>query len=156
MKSADVCNPELCPVVAEAITWLRTPYHHKARIKHVGVDCAMLLYGIYVEALQLVPPFAFDDYPADWMLHRAEERFMTHVEAHSDLVEVPQPGDVVLYKVGRCFAHGAVVMDWPTIIHADIRFGAVTQANGDEGHLAGRDRKFYRPRNKQADAEVQA
>ena len=33
-------------VVAEAIAWLGTPYHHRARIKGVGVDCAQLALGV--------------------------------------------------------------------------------------------------------------
>ena len=30
-------------VVAEAETWLRTPYHHMGRIKGGGIDCPTLL-----------------------------------------------------------------------------------------------------------------
>ena len=31
-----------------------------------------------------------------------------------------QPGDFVVFRVGRCFAHGAIVIDWPRIIHAVV------------------------------------
>jgi cell wall-associated NlpC family hydrolase len=34
-------------VVAEAKTWIGTPYHHAADVKGHGVDCAMLLVRIY-------------------------------------------------------------------------------------------------------------
>lgn len=30
-------------VIAEAESWLSTPYHHEARIKGHGVDCAQIL-----------------------------------------------------------------------------------------------------------------
>lgn len=33
--------------VAEAITWLGTPYHHQGRVKGVGVDCGTLLCEVY-------------------------------------------------------------------------------------------------------------
>jgi hypothetical protein len=41
-------------VVKEALTWLGTPYHHHARVKGVGVDCARLLCAVY-EASACVP-----------------------------------------------------------------------------------------------------
>jgi hypothetical protein len=51
-----------------------TPYHHHARIKGVGVDCAQLLCGVY-EAAGLVPHIETGHYPHDWHLHRGEELF---------------------------------------------------------------------------------
>lgn len=131
-------------IVAAALQWLRTPYHHRARIKGVGVDCAMLLWAVFVDELRLVPPVDFDEYPHDWMLHRSEERFLQAVQTCARAVDDPQPGDVVLYKIGRCYAHAAIVIAWPTIIHADIRSGAVAIADGAQGYLARHDRQFFR------------
>ena len=34
-------------IVAEALSWEGTPYHHHGRIKGVGVDCAMILAEVY-------------------------------------------------------------------------------------------------------------
>jgi len=130
-------------IVAEAMTWLRTPYHHQARKKGEAVDCAQLLFGIYVEALGLSPVFEIEDYPRDWMTHRDEERFLSYVTTRTAPVSVPQPGDIALYKVGRCFAHGAVVIDWPTVLHADSQFKCVTLADGAQGRLAGREVLFF-------------
>ncbi len=31
-----------------------------------------------------------------------------------------EPGDIVLWKFGRCFSHGAIIVEWPTIIHAYV------------------------------------
>ena len=36
-------------VVAEARTWIGTPWIHMAAIKGAGVDCAMLLARVYIE-----------------------------------------------------------------------------------------------------------
>lgn len=33
--------------VAEALTWLGTPYHQQGRVKGVGVDCGTLLCEVY-------------------------------------------------------------------------------------------------------------
>lgn len=134
-------------IVAEAMTWLNTPYHHRARAKGAGVDCAMILIGIFAN-VGLIKEFEPDEYPRDWMLHREEDRFRATVRLHADqitLAEV-QPGDVALYLVGKCYAHGAVVVGWPVILHADSRFSKVTLAEGDQGWLAGRAVEFYRMR----------
>lgn len=106
-------------VVAEARRWLGTPYHHAADIPRVGVDCAMLLVRIFVD-LGLVEPFDPRPYTRDWFLHRDEERYMGHLLARARAVEQPDPGDVVLFRIGRCFAHGGIVtVAAPlTIIHA--------------------------------------
>ena len=62
-------------MVAEARTWIKTPWRHMAAIKGAGVDCAMLLAAVYV-ATGLVKPFDPRPYPMDWMLHRDDERFL--------------------------------------------------------------------------------
>lgn len=134
-------------IVSEAMTWLNTPYHHRARVKGAGVDCAMILIGIFSE-VGLIDEFEPEDYPRDWMLHQEEDRFRESVRQHADQIELAEvlPGDVALYLVGKCFAHGAVMIDWPLILHADSRYGKVTLAEGDQGWLAGRAVEFYRVR----------
>jgi len=134
-------------IVAEARSWLKTPYHHRARVKGAGVDCAQILIAIF-SAVGLLEAFDPGDYPMDWMLHRSEERFRDLVRTYGDQIGLDQvePGDIALYHVGRCFAHGAVVIGWPLVIHADSRVGAVTEAEGDQGWLAGRAVEFYRIR----------
>lgn len=104
-------------VVAEARSWLRTPYRHMGRVKGRGVDCAMLLIEVY-SRVGKIQSFDPGYYPNDWMLHRSEERYLGWVEKYAKQVDAPERGDVVLFKVGRCFAHGAIVLDWPVCIHA--------------------------------------
>lgn len=134
-------------IVAEALSWKGTPYHHRQRVKRAGVDCAQILVAVFV-AVGLIEDFDTGDYPRDWMLHRDEQRFRRFVLNHADLICRADllPGDVALYEVGRCFAHGAIVIDWPLVLHADSKFGAVTLAEGDSGWLAGRAVEFYRVR----------
>ena len=106
-------------VVAAARAWIGTPYHHMADIKGVGVDCAMLLVRVYCD-LGLVEPFDPRPYTQDWMMHRNEERYQNFLLERAHLVETPGLGDVILFKIGRCFAHGGIVSktDPLSIVHA--------------------------------------
>jgi cell wall-associated NlpC family hydrolase len=129
-------------VVAEARRWLRTPYHHAAQIRGAGADCAMLPFAVY-RAVGLIPDFTVDHYPPDWHLHRDAERYLAIVERHAREVPAPTgPGDFVLYRWGRAFAHGAIIVAWPRVIHALIHVG-VTEDDGEAGQLAGRTRRFF-------------
>ena len=131
-------------VVAEARTWLRTPYRHMGRLKGRGTDCAMILAEVYHAALpERVPPIEVEPYPGDFMMHRSAERYLAHVTRFAREIEgPPQPGDVVLFRWGRCLAHGGIVVEWPLIIHAMAREGVVYAA-GDSGRLAHRERRFF-------------
>jgi hypothetical protein len=112
---------ERAGVVAAARAWIGTPYHHAADVKGPkgGVDCAMLLVRVYCD-LGLVEKFDPRPYTRDWMLHRDEERYLGFLLARAELVEAPGPGDIVLFRVGRCYAHGGIVTrpDPLTIVHA--------------------------------------
>ncbi len=99
---------ERAAVVAAVRAWIGTPYHHAADVKGVGVDCAMLLVRVYCD-LGLVGPFDPRPYTRDWMLHRDEERYLGFLLARTHLVDTPGLGDVILFKIGRCFAHGGIV-----------------------------------------------
>lgn len=130
-------------VVAEAETWLRTPYHHRAQVKGGGVDCAQILVEVYA-AVGLIDWFDTGEYPADYMLHRDEERYLYWLEQHGRRVETPQPGDVVVWRFGRTFSHGAIVVEWPRVIHAYRKAGMVTRGDGENGVFGGgRERRFY-------------
>lgn len=132
-------------VVAEARSWLGTPYHHMGRVKGAGVDCAMLPAEVYA-ACGLIPPQRIEFYPMDWNLHRGSERYLAHVLAHACEVGSPEPGDLVLWRYGRCLAHGAIVIAWPRIIHAAVRTGVVLD-DGESPSLM-RDRRDGRPRER--------
>ena len=106
-------------VVDAARSWLGTPYHHAADLRGVGVDCAMILVRVFCD-LELVEPFDPRPYTKDWMLHRNDERYMGFLLARAREVGTPGRGDVVLFRVGRCYAHGGIVTstDPLTLVHA--------------------------------------
>ncbi|MFS1524436.1 hypothetical protein ACL7TT_10035 [Microbulbifer sp. 2304DJ12-6] len=112
-------------VVAEAKTWLNTPYRHQGRVKGAGVDCGMLLLEVF-SATGVIEAGAVEDYPRDWHLHRGEERYLGQVLQHAQEIAGPgQAGDIAVWRFGRSFAHGALVVDWPTIIHSYVGLGVV-------------------------------
>lgn len=130
-------------VVSVAKSWLGTPYHPGARVKGYGVDCAMLLAEVYQEAglLDRVEP---GFYPRDFGLHRDEERFLHWVLKYAEEVEHPQAGDAAVFKFGRCFSHGAIMVDDKNFVHAAQRDGMVTMSSLDSAEVFGREVKFYR------------
>lgn len=128
-------------VVTEAMTWLRTPYHHQARVKGAGVDCAQLLIQVYSK-VGLVPEIDVGNYPHDWHMHNGEERFLGWIQKYGKQVEQPKAGDIALFKFGRCVSHGSIVVEWPTIIHAYFRSGCIL-SSAHEVDLKGRLHSFW-------------
>lgn len=130
-------------VIAEALTWLRTPYHHHGRVKGAGVDCAQLLCAVY-EACGCTPHLDPGNYAHDWHLHRGEEVFIGWLQrAGARLVSEPKPGDVALFRYGRAYSHGAIVVEpTPVLVHAYVGLGVV-RTRLDEAPLQGRQVQFW-------------
>jgi len=129
-------------VVKEALSWCGTPYEHRARVKGAGVDCGQLLIAVY-SACGLSPDFDPGDYPADWMLHRDEERYLGWVRKFAMPTDAPKPGDIVVWRFGRCVSHGGIVTDWPTIVHAYRQERYCVLGRGDIGEFEGRRPLFF-------------
>ena len=133
-------------VVAEAMTWLRTPYHHRGKLKGVGVDCAQLPLVVYAAA-GVIEDFDTGDYPFDWHQHRAEERYAGIVlTLMRELAAIDQvlPGDLILWKFGRAYSHGALVIALPQVIHASRKDDGVVLADLDrDSELMGRPARYF-------------
>jgi NlpC/P60 family putative phage cell wall peptidase len=139
---------ERTAVIVEARSWIGTPYHHMARVKGAGVDCAMLLAEVYQRALPWIHPVEIGYYPPDWHLHREDERYLERLLQYS--VEISEqeakPGDAVLFRYGRAYSHGAIIVAWPTVIHALMQAKQVIK----EDALRNKDveprlRRFFSP-----------
>ena len=112
-------------VVEEAQSWIGTPFHHEARVKGAGVDCLMMLAEVY-EGAGVVGHIAVPHYPADWHMHRDAERYMEGLLGYARPTEgAPLPGDIALFKFGRVFSHGTIVVEWPRLVHAYWAIGVV-------------------------------
>lgn len=131
---------ERAAVVAEAMTWLRTPYHHQGRIKGVGVDCATILLEVFHVAVNAEN--AFPEYSPEWHLHRSEEVYLRWMQKYTREVEAPGVGDIIVWKWGRCFSHGSIYLGNDELIHSYISTGCVL-ANMRDGLFENRAHKFY-------------
>ncbi|HEY5046928.1 MAG TPA: hypothetical protein VII49_02780 [Rhizomicrobium sp.] len=134
--------------VAEAKSWLGTPFRDQGDVKGSKgcVDCAMLLVRSAVDS-GLLPAFDPRPYPPQWHLHRDEERFLAIVgRLGKEVDRAAIPGDVIVWRVGRCFAHGGIVVENDHVIHAWYRSRAVTISPLHDAELAclqtGRPRPF--------------
>jgi len=112
-----------------------------------------LLAEVYARA-GMVEPVAIPFYPPDWHLHRDAERYLGFVlEQASEVAADPLPADIALWRFGRCFSHGAIVVDWPVVIHAYAGKGCILEDAsrarwlsriGERGGAQPRPVKFFR------------
>jgi cell wall-associated NlpC family hydrolase len=108
-------------IVSEAETWIGTPYISNACIKgkRGGTDCAMLLIGVYANVGVVPKEFDPRPYSPQWHIHKDEEKYISNVLRFAkEIPGPPKPGDIAMFLIGRVHAHGAIVVDWPYVIHA--------------------------------------
>lgn len=130
-------------ILEVANSWVGTPFHHRAMVKDVGVDCGHFIIGVYEEA----GVYAGNRpglYVHDWHLHRGQEMFIGYLKGFGyEQVEDALPGDVAMFQYGRCVSHGAIVVQWPKVIHSYVRLGVV-YGKATEPPLSGRFHSFWR------------
>lgn len=117
-------------ILHEARTWLGTPFHHQARTKGVGVDCAGLVIGVG-QALG----FSIEDHP-----RRNYSRFpvvgrslINYVEKNGIQVPIDQAavGTVLVFWIHKRTRpqHMAIVAPHGKIIHAWYEAGEVVETH---------------------------
>lgn len=125
--------------VTEALTWIGTPFRDCADIKGPkgAVDCAMMLTRSVIDS-GLIAPFDPRPYSPRWHMHRSEEKFVDWVteKLHAREVERPRIGDVLIWRFGRTFSHGAVLVNSQEVLHAYHAAGMVTISRLDEPSLS--------------------
>src|SRR6266446_2419395 len=98
-------------IVAEARSWVGTPYRHQASLKGVGCDCLGLVRGVW-RAVLGAEPEAVPAYAPDWaeaanseLLAAAAARHLTAI-AGADV----RPGDLMLFRwrTGIAAKHAAI------------------------------------------------
>jgi cell wall-associated NlpC family hydrolase len=135
-------------IIRAAREWLGTPYHHCARIKKAGADCAMFPLAVYQECGILPADFQPPSYSMQWHLHRSEEMYLQTIAPFvQEKKDAPLPADFVVFKFGRAFSHGAIVVEWPLIIHSYIPHGVLLGDALRDGELIGREMKIFEVKN---------
>jgi len=137
-------------VLAEAATWLKTPFHFGARVKGVGVDCAQFIAAVF-GACEIFQAEEYGYFGADWHQHATEEHYRYRLVRHAVALPVGgigRPGDIALVKSGegvKVFSAGGIVVAWPKLIHAcPVRGVAYTSAELDP-LLVGWETRFFDP-----------
>ncbi len=135
-------------IVEQAISWDGTPFKNCSDVKGLngGVDCAMLLVRSYVDS-GMLPPFDPRPYPPHWHLHQDRERFLEWIRDKLGGQEKAEPalGDCIVYQFGRCFSHGAIMINSTQIIHAYYKGEMCHVSNMDEQDLMYYAQRFRRP-----------
>jgi cell wall-associated NlpC family hydrolase len=128
-------------VIAEARTWIGTPFHHAACVKGAGVDCVYMPAASYNKAIGV--GIVIPTYSPQWHLHQTgpdgkhEELYLDNLKSSgfvelsdmdpefepydaSNWIAAPKyAGDLVVVKLARTYAHSAIIVDWPSIIQAE-------------------------------------
>jgi NlpC/P60 family putative phage cell wall peptidase len=108
-------------IVAEAQSWIGTPYRHQASLKSVGCDCLGLVRGVW-RALHGAEPQRAPAYSRDWAEASGEETLAQAARVH--LVEIAPdafaPGDVLLFRYRAHYPakHAAIVTAPERMVHA--------------------------------------
>lgn len=120
-------------VAAQVRTWLGTPYHHQASLKHVGADCAGLVRGVFIELTGRDPwQGHIPDYSPYWADHNEDEYLLNTCREH--FIEQPlgswEVGDILVFRVlhAKSAKHCGIVVDHDSMIHAYSNH-TVTQTN---------------------------
>ena len=132
-------------VVAEALSWLGTPYAHRQRLKGVGVDCAQLPLAVYAAA-GVIGEAEVGAYASQWHLHRAEELYLHHLQAlggREIARDQAGAGDFAVWRYGRTFSHGAILVAPGRIVHAVRGQGVVLGDLERDDDLRGRPVKLF-------------
>lgn len=113
--------------IAEARSWLGTPYQHQGRLKGVGVDCIGLLVGV-AHALGLSSA-DMRDYG-----RRPDGRLRPLLEEHLEAVPTidAQGGDVVLFAWASVPIHVGILTAADHVIHAYLPNRMVVESRIDE------------------------
>ena len=115
-------------VIAEARSWLGTPYHHQAALKGAGCDCLGLVRGVFEELVGPLP--APPPYTRDWAEARRRETLLDAATEHLVTVSSPaerRPGDVLIFRLtDKAMAkHSGILTEKDRMVHAQENVGCV-------------------------------
>lgn len=142
-------------VIAEARSWIDTPFVHQAECKGAGVDCAHIINAVY-STCGLMPWYQFPVYGKDWFRHAEnEEKYIVEIaKLYFDEIRESEclPGDWLVVRLGRAYAHCAIITEvrnnlpskginaWPThekVWEVDLQQDRI---------FSGRLKRYFRPR----------
>ena len=89
-------------IVAEARTWIGTPYVHQASLKGAGCDCLGLVRGLW-RAVTGTEPEVPPPYSRDWAERSGTETLRDAAARHLTAIDIADAaaGDVLLFAYDR-------------------------------------------------------
>ena len=133
-------------IVAEALSWIGTPYRLGAHVKGAGCDCGTFLIESVAAGGVLKPEDVYaaireefgGDYSHDWFCHTKVHKYLRlmlrfakkTIRARCFASEKLLPGSLVMTNVcsDEIGNHGGIVIKWPYIMHC-IRDGGVQKVD---------------------------
>lgn len=131
-------------MVAEARSWIGTPYHVGGMVKGAGCCCGSLILAVF-QACGRATGESLGFISADCWMHWTNEQYQFRLMKHAVKIaetlarpgrmNIARPGCIVLTRVGtnRCYNHAGIVTEWPMLVHA-IK-PAVEEVNAIRHHL---------------------
>src|SRR5262249_7518255 len=108
-------------IVAEARSWIGTPYLHQASLKGVGCDCLGFVRGVWRAVIGVEPELA-PAYAPDWAEATGEESLAEAARRHLTEIAVVElaPGDIMLFRWRAKFPakHAAIASAGDLMVHA--------------------------------------
>jgi len=108
-------------IVAEAMSWLGTPYRHQGARKGVGCDCLGLVLGVW-RAIYGQAPQMPGAYAPDWAEAGGSDRLLEAARRHCSEKRdgLLAAGDLVLFRWRPHLPakHAAIMVKPETFIHA--------------------------------------
>ncbi len=108
-------------IVAEALSWLGTPYQHQMSTKGAGCDCLGLVRGIW-RAFYGSEPATIPPYTPDWAEMSGDEALKNAADEFLKPIAISKacPADILLFRMqaGVPAKHIAIVLGDDLIIHA--------------------------------------
>lgn len=142
-------------VVTEARTWVGTKFVHQAGVKGAGCDCAHLISETY-RAAGLMPAIVYPVYGKDFYRHAEHEEKYIVETAKKYFDEITEaecaPGDWITVKVGRAYAHCAIVTSvkngkpWKAINAWPVRDTVWEVDCQQDTVFTGRLKRYWSPR----------
>lgn len=118
--------------MAEALSWIGTPYVHRASVKGAGADCLGLVRGVW-RAVKGAEPEAVPVYGPLWAEERGEELLLQALGRQLTPVDEAAAGDVVVFRLRTNGAakHAGVMTGAKAFVHAHERLGVVESPLND-------------------------
>lgn len=108
-------------IIAEALTWVGTPYRHQGSLKDVGCDCLGLIRGVW-RAIYGAEPERAGAYAPDWAEAGGEDRFLSAARRHCREKPIAEAAssDLILFRWRSHLPakHAGIVLEPGRFIHA--------------------------------------